>query len=193
MRNLLLYHVSYDRIPRFRLRVPKNRLYGEDGTVPRICLSTSIEQCVNAKPSSAQALYQARELDLPMALYVYTFRSEDIPEGKLLAPEDLHGLVPDVEDSHEYWLLDPDVPYTESRVVCTGGIFYPNDAMHYAEAEKLFLTEEDVPAAAWLEQAIAAYNRKHPSCKPLTSDRVMVNMADKIALARASITKEENQ
>lgn len=157
-------------------------------------MSTSVERCVNAKPSSAQALYHARELDLPMALYVYTFRSEDIPEGKLLAPEDLHGLVPDAEGSHEYWLLDPDVPYTESRFVCTGGIFCPNDAIRpYAEVRKLFLTEEDVPAAAWLEQAIAAYNRKHPSSEPLTSDRAMVNMADRIALARASLTKEENQ
>lgn len=191
MRNLLLYHVSYDRIPRFRLRVPQNRLYGEDGKIPRICLSTSVERCVNAKPLSAQALYQARELDLPMALYVYTFCSEYIPEGKLLSPEDLHGLVPDAEDSREYWLLDPDVPYTESRFVCIGGIFYPNDAMHYAEAIKLFLTEEDIPAAAWLEQAIAAYNRKHPSCEPLTSDRAMVNMADKIALAREFLSKEE--
>ena len=176
------YHVSYDRVPKFVLRVPKNRLYGEDDVTPRICLSTSIEQCVNAKPFSAQALYLAREFGLAMALYVYTFRSEDIPEGRLLGPEGLVDLVPDALESNEYWLLDPDVPYTEERLVCTGGLFLPNDDEYlYAEAQKLALSKEDLPSASWLEKAVRAYNRERVAEEVLTSDKVMVSMADQLA------------
>lgn len=176
------YHVSYDRVPKFVLRVPKNRLYGEDDVTPRICLSTSIEQCVNAKPFSAQALYLAREFGLAMALYVYTFRSEDIPEGKLLGPEGLVDLVPDAAESNEYWLLDPDVPCTEERLVCIGGLFLPNDDEYlYAEAQKLALSKEDLPSASWLEKAVRAYNRERVAEEVLTSDKVMVSMADQLA------------
>lgn len=176
-----LYHVSYDKISRFVLRVPKDRLLGEDGTVPRICLSISIENCINAKPNQADALYLAREQGIPLAIYVYEFDTEDIPEGKLVEPEVLYEKydVLDAIDNREYWLLDDSVPFVETRYESVGGRFLPaDDRAPYAEVLSLDLVEEKSPLAERLEKAVLAYNLM--TGKKYTVDLMMVNLADEI-------------
>lgn len=178
---MLLYHVSYDHLTGFQLRVPRHRVPGEDAMTPRICLTTSIERCINAKPFMAQALYLAREIGAPMALYIYQFQSEDVPDGKLLPPDQIP--VPDSQQNQEYWLLDPSVPYLETRLECTGGCFLPpNETSPYAEAIRLDLREEESAIARWIEQSAAKYNQtRKPEERPVTSDLVMVSLVDRIA------------
>ena len=65
-----LYHVSYDPIPWFVLRVPDHRLPDEDCTTPRICLGDSVENCVNAKPDQATAMYLAKQFGVRIPMYV---------------------------------------------------------------------------------------------------------------------------
>lgn len=117
-----LYHVSYDPIPMLKPRVPDHRLPDEDCSTPRICLSDTIENCVNAKPGQATPLYLAEQFGLRVPLYVYEFDTEDIPYGALLEPKELthSGKVSDAEYNHEYWLLDaeshtwkPDLNFSE--------------------------------------------------------------------------------
>lgn len=111
-KSMKLYHVSYDRIENFVLRIPKNRLPMEDSTTPRICLSTSIERCVNAKPCQGEALYFARQQGLRVAFYVYEFDTEQIPAENLIPPKMLqeHYGVLDAEKNKEYWIVENIVP-----------------------------------------------------------------------------------
>lgn len=177
-----LYHVSYDKISKFVPRIPKDRLLGEDGTVPRICLSISIENCINAKPNQAEALFLAREQGIPMPIYVYEFDSEQIPADKLVEPQILYDKydVLDALDNKEYWLLDGTVPYVETRYECIGGNFLPADNdSSYAEVLWLTLARDKSQLAERLEKAVFAY-----SCmfgKSFTTDWVMINLADEIA------------
>ena len=49
-------HVSLDIVERFVPRIPGQRIPGEDGTIPRICVSNRLLDCINAMPSGPEAL-----------------------------------------------------------------------------------------------------------------------------------------
>lgn len=152
-----LYHISYDKVLNFVLRVPKNRLPEEDSTTPRICLSTSIEKCVNAKPNQAQALYLAKKQSFRMAMYVYEFHTDEIAEDKLIGPKQLKEKyhVLDAINNNEYWLLDCNVPYQEMRYEVIDGVFLsPDKDRPYPQALKLKLVQNVSQEAIQLEQAV---------------------------------------
>lgn len=96
-------HLSYDKIEKFELRVPQNRIEGEDGETKRICLSTSIESAVNAKPGSAELLKIALDRNLALVFYLYTVK---IGETDVIPPEQLvrkYGVL-DAELNQEHWI-----------------------------------------------------------------------------------------
>lgn len=178
-----LYHVSYDRISRFELRVPRNRLPDEDDTTPRICLSDSVERCINAKPSHGQSLYQAKCHGLRVALYVYEFDTNDIPSDALIAPDELvdHYHVADAKFNHEYWLLDADIPYKETRVeFVDGGFIQPDDTHPYAYALRLSFDESETEEARRLEDSITKVNATKQD-DFITTDMAILSCAEKIA------------
>lgn len=179
-----LFHVSYDPIQRFVLRVPDHRLPDEDCMTPRISLSDRIERCVNAKADQATALYLAKKFGLRVALYVYEFNTDDIPAGALVDPALLakSGKVADAERNHEYWLLDDCAPYTETRYEFVGGCFLPPDEEElYPTALCLNLVQEESDEARKLEQAVWEFNRADSSGKYLTTDCVLSNCIEEIA------------
>lgn len=51
-----LMHVSFDPVEKFSPRVPKFRIPGENETIPRICLTTSIQFALSAMPGGSQAM-----------------------------------------------------------------------------------------------------------------------------------------
>lgn len=181
-----LYHVSYDPIPWFVLRVPDHRLPDEDFTTPRICLSDSLENCVNAKPDQATALYLAKQFEVRVPLYVYEFDTADIPDGALVGPVALSqsGKVSDAEQHHEYWLLDAGVPCQETRYEVVGGGYIPPDGVYhypYAMVMHLRLSTEESDEARRLERAVVAFNQADHSGKYLTTDCVLSNCIEEIA------------
>lgn len=113
-----LYHVSYDMVPAFNPRVPANRLPTEDGRTPRICFSTSIEKCINAKPGESRALRKMLGHRIPMMLYVYEIDTELLPPRTVVKPDvvqDIFG-VEDAIENDEYWVttsIDPDESIVE--------------------------------------------------------------------------------
>lgn len=180
---MTLYHVSYDRIPRFELRVPRNRLPYEDDTTPRICLSDSIEHCINAKSGQGQPLYLAKHYGFRVSLYVYEFDTNDIPSDALIAPDELVDRyhVADAKFNHEYWLLDADIPYKETRVeFVDGGFIWPDDAHPYACALWLSFDESETEEARRLEDSITKVNATKQD-DFITTDMAILSCAEEIA------------
>lgn len=108
-----VFHVSYDQIRNFTLRVPHHRLYGEDNITGRICVATSVENCINAKAGQASALELAVGNKLPLALFVY---EAEVNRNDLIFPCVLqrdYG-VSDAIMNQEYWLMK--VPEFTERI-----------------------------------------------------------------------------
>ena len=103
MISLRFLHLSYDAIEKFELRDPLHRIEGEDSSVRRICLSTSIESAVNAKPGRAELLKIALDRDFALAFYLYI---PEVTEDDVIPPHILvqkYGVL-DAELNQEYWL-----------------------------------------------------------------------------------------
>lgn len=177
-----LYHVSYDRIENFVLRIPQNRLPMEDSATPRICLSTSIKRCVNAKPSQGEALYIAQEQGLRVAFYVYEFDTESIPAKNLIPPKTLkeHYGVLDAEQNEEYWIVGSIVPYQEVRYECFGGKFRQLDNENqFAQVLWLDLNTAVSRKAVFLEHLVMEYNKNVEA--PVTTDIVLTELSGELS------------
>lgn len=188
-----LFHVSYDPIPCFTLRVPAHRLPDEDGKMPRI---DSIERCVNAKPGQATALYLAKKFWLKVPLYVYEFDTDDIPAGALLEPQELSQLnkVADAERNHEYWLLTVGVPYQEIRYEVIGGGFLPPDPdeLEFCPvALRLKLTKEESEETHRLEQIVREFNSIGSDGSFMTADAVISDCIEEIAETLLQLRENE--
>lgn len=100
----ILYHVSLEPVTHFIPRVPENRAPGEDCIQKRICLSTSIESCINAMPGSGASLLCLQRLGINPVLFVYrvqVHRNTDY----LVYPHQIKQAVCDAEETEEHWLL----------------------------------------------------------------------------------------
>ena len=181
-----LYHVSYDKIHRFIPGIPRYRLPGEDSVTPRICLSTSIERCINAKPHQAQALYLAREFGFWFPVYVYEFDTDRIPDSDLVKPERLFEQyhVDDAVQNSEHWLLAESNPKEIRYEFVGGGFLPPDDVCEYAEALKLKFTTEVSAEAMELEEAVLQYNLMCAKGPFRTCDQLFIRFIDELAEAR---------
>lgn len=54
--DLILWHVSFEKVDNFSPRIPDTIMAGEDEITPRICTATSIKNCLTAMPSGGAAL-----------------------------------------------------------------------------------------------------------------------------------------
>ena len=101
---MILYHISYDAwqplCKTFIPRIPESAIDVEDKTIPRICFAPSIEKAISAVGCRFESDDE---------LYVYELDTNQIPWTKLMTPEELQEkqLVPDVQDTDEYWVLMP--------------------------------------------------------------------------------------
>lgn len=103
----MLYYVQrcYEPIIKeFVPRVPESRMEGEDGKIPRICLSKTIEGCINAAPwGYSQISYRH-----PHEVFrLYSFDETKIPVNNILDTRAIYncGYVDDAIFTKEIWVL----------------------------------------------------------------------------------------
>lgn len=105
---MILYHITQDvaHDGHFIPRIPTNRLEGEDGIIPRICASTTIEGCLSSMPGGGMGL----ENHIHESLGIYKIFKIDTDKYKLkyMNSSELicKELVMDAEITGEYWILD---------------------------------------------------------------------------------------
>jgi hypothetical protein len=108
----ILYHVSFDPVEEFILRIPKNRCPGEDDVTPRICFAEGLHLAVSSMPQGGQALrgmlefnekYKVKTKITPI-LHCYMCREWEQP-GVFLPPEQIKDKVGDAEGTREWWAI----------------------------------------------------------------------------------------
>ncbi len=95
-------------------RIPRYRLAGEDDTVPRLCVSSSVEQCISAIGVQG-AFARCLGADL-VETYRFDNKHEAYPIFVFSFPDDISvyhpskDMVPDIERTEEAWILEPISP-----------------------------------------------------------------------------------
>lgn len=92
-------HVSFDVVDTFKPRVPKSRIEGEDDTIPRICVSNRILDCVNAMPSGPETIQAMQQLGLPAIIHAYYMQAQEIWNTEAIIQ-----YVPDARCYDESWV-----------------------------------------------------------------------------------------
>lgn len=107
MERIKLYHISYNLAEpldkEFIPQIPDNTINGEDQSYARVCLSDSIEGCINAAEDKLP--FYEDEDSAPIIVWEKEFSLSD---KNLVKWQYLYenGLVPDAALTHEYWYLD---------------------------------------------------------------------------------------
>lgn len=131
-----MYHVSLDifkNIEVFVPRIPKSRMKNEDSTTPRVCISNSLENCLNGLTymlnywkfitDDMDTNFSVLDEMCPRILKVYEFEIK----SDLVSPEklDSENLVPDASTTEEYWSLKELIP-TRSYLIKIKNIYEDN-------------------------------------------------------------------
>lgn len=133
---MYLYHVSYTKVQQFQLRVPPHRLDNENGSMLRICCSTSIENCIMSKPGQTKFLDLCLQYKLPCILYIYRFDMNPASHD-LMFPEKLEKQygVKDATLLQEHWIMNHVPPCKETVCKVTEAI------RHKKLLEKIHITK----------------------------------------------------
>lgn len=119
------YHVSIDvfkDINLFTPRIPHSTMSVEDTTISRICVSTSIEDCLNGIQYFSilrESLFLSPEdnysfiENINRIVKVYEF---EYCKDNLKIPNEISDLVPDSTQTNEYWILE-DLKPTNSYII----------------------------------------------------------------------------
>lgn len=116
-----LYNVTFDITDQSTVlspRVPYSVADDEDNDTCRVCLSDSIEKCIEAiGPCN-------RDFCIGQTIVVRSVKVKDLDQEKLIGYNDLYlsGKVPDAPYTHEYWYLD-ELP-VERKVFLVKGFTY---------------------------------------------------------------------
>lgn len=115
---MYLYHVTLEtnlnKRKRFIPRIPSSAGKGENKTIPRICMSDSIEKCIQASPIISDLLDGETHI-----IKVYKYRVNKRNADKIVGPKTLFNkkLVPDALENNEFWCLKPITMESELYVV----------------------------------------------------------------------------
>lgn len=95
-------------------RIPNESIvaFGEDLTIPRICVSSTIEGCLSSAPWGGSSLEDIMFSNGNSQLIkVYEFESTDIAPGNLISPKELYqsDKVRDAEITNEHWVINQDL------------------------------------------------------------------------------------
>ena len=148
------YHVSRDlsrNLETFMPRIPKDRLYQEDDSIPRICVSTSIQGCISAALWGGIALKESLQevpcpnnfnLEEPFGVYLRVYEFEYV--GNYYTDQALFesGLVHDAKMTHEHWLLEPCVPSKVYDILLYDWNEFIYDALTYDDEQRIGDGEE---------------------------------------------------
>lgn len=100
-----LYNVTFnisDQRHVLRPAIPESAADGENKTYPRVCLTDSVEHCIQA------IAVGNRDVRTGTRIVVRSVDIRDLDRDKLLTPQQLfeRKLVPDALENNEYWCLD---------------------------------------------------------------------------------------
>ena len=114
---MIFYHIELakvEKINNFVPRIPYYIMDMEDVTIPRICVSNTIEGCLSAAPWGGLTL-EAHPLG--MLYRVYVFETNNYMKPEVLAKE--YGVL-DAIINQEYWLLDEIKPIDDFLIDIQG-------------------------------------------------------------------------
>lgn len=126
-KKLELFHISRYRegegaIQEFVPRIPRNRMEGENDSLPRICVSDNLNGCFTATSNPSYEMYsyqresshcpyqQMSHMDILLEKnqsgQMYRVYHFDMDETEVVTPKELHekGWVPDALETNEHWI-----------------------------------------------------------------------------------------
>jgi len=135
----MLYHISlkfWRKIEMFSPRIPKGCLNGvnENNTIPRICLSDSVENCLTAASWGGSNLINDppyKENELIAIARIYKFDCRKIKRKNLLLPCQIKKYVPDSLISHEHWVINQNISPKKSYVIILRDFFFDIKILEY--------------------------------------------------------------
>lgn len=146
------YHVSIDvfkDINLFTPRIPHSTMSVEDTTISRICVSTSIEDCLNGIQYFSilrESLFLSPEdnysfiENINRIVKVYEF---EYCKDNLKIPNEISDLVPDSIQTNEYWILE-DLKPTNSYIISITDIKNEFDCKSNYEPYKITNIKYDI-------------------------------------------------
>lgn len=108
-------HVSRDNnIKVFYPRIPKHRVFKENNTIRRVCVSTNVRNCIQSFPYRSDLIWDLYNIDKGTYLVVYEFY---INEKHVLEPKKVFTFgVPDAMDNKEHWVMKRCKPYRKQII-----------------------------------------------------------------------------
>lgn len=116
------YNITYDTehlIKEFYLKIPENPMVGEDTTIKRVCVSTSLSGCFTAVPWQDDLEHLA-DNELPVRVYEFDIDFNEFKKrGAIYTPEFLYknGLVDDALETQEHWILENIKPTKSYEII----------------------------------------------------------------------------
>ena len=139
-----LYHISKDfknDIDKFIPRIPRVRTKGEDDSINRICVSPTINGCLNGEPYISYHMFNYPDMEFfcphqamdqmttlidheEQTGYLYKVYEFDIDKSKIIKPEFLfeNKLVPDALFSKEHWIVEVEIPKRFFYILIKDGV-----------------------------------------------------------------------
>lgn len=145
-----LYHVTLDldHPGVFEARVPKSRMKSEDNTIPRICVSDTVEGCLTSTPFGSHYLDESlmENSDL-IKIFVIDTEKLGLLSSDILSPSELYqdGKVDDAMLTNEHWILrNITVPEEDHMVVTVTGFDDTDWKYRFSHSEKAVLDKLDI-------------------------------------------------
>lgn len=121
--NDYFYHVSLEKIKDNTLspRIPMQMGEGENNQINRICVSTSIEQCLGSIPQAHELHYLIKDNyypGIPCLLYVFLIPKKIISTENIVYPQQVFNYgVEDALINDEHWILDTVIYFEQPYVI----------------------------------------------------------------------------
>lgn len=119
---MTLFHLSLEneKIEKFSPKIPEVRAFLEDGEIPRICLSASLDGCLSSVAWGGCKLHNV--VGNSTKIRVYEFNEEDILPGNLIGSIELYqsGKVVDADETGEVWVINQElIPFKSYLIEIT--------------------------------------------------------------------------
>ena len=102
----VFYHVSLnDDLQTLVPRIPSSSMFGENISIPRVCVSPDIEKCIQAIPASR----------ISAGTIIYVYKPKMINGTRYYKPSKRE--VPDRNLTDEYWILDDVVVKLDHAII----------------------------------------------------------------------------
>ena len=130
-------HCSWDVLEKLSPRIPETRLSGpaiwEDNTIPRICVAKNVLDALHAMPRTADVILQMQKFKMPVIIHAY-YLKQDL--SQVIHPT--RALVPDVDQTHELWMLKEPLSMSRCDFLIEDPIIFPVKDQNGKQSNYLF-------------------------------------------------------